>query len=297
MKIGMINGILSAAFIGILLSLTKICIVNLPVVFFSMVLFGGTHFIFLVVLLIRHKGGLIWAAGRRYPELYLVGLLASALNLMQNWGLKLSSPANVAILLRGDLFFSLIIGYVIWKQKLCRLEWAGMGAMLVGVSLVLQISWSRVNFGSMGDFLILGGALLLAVNAEIIKHRLGEVEGILVAYYNSGMCFAVFLCGTAWTGAFRALPEVNRETWLLVLTSIFLQVVQYLAYYRSIKGLPTWLVRVVHLFTPVVAIVTSSWWLHETISFVQIGGMLLVGSGIALICRVHAQKSLAGLLT
>ncbi|WP_407305626.1 DMT family transporter [Desulfosporosinus sp. SB140] len=295
MKIGMINGILSAALIGILLSLTKICIVNVPVIFFSMALMGGTHLIFLAVLLIRRQGGLIWAAGKRYPELYLVGFLSSALNLMQNWGLKLSSPANVAILMRGDLFFSLVIGYLIWKQKLNRLEWAGMGAMLIGVCLVLQISWEGVSIGSVGDLLILGSAFLLAINAEIIKHRLSGVEGILVAYYNSGMCFVVFLCGAAWTGELRALPEVNGVIWLLVLTSIVFQVVQFLAYYRSLKGLPTWLVRVVHLFTPVVAIVTSSWWLHEPINFVQIGGMLLVGGGITLVCRVHAQKSLAGL--
>jgi len=238
---------------------------------------------------------MIWAAGKRCPELILVGFLAAVLNLMQNWGLKLSSPANVSILLRGDLFFSLIIGYVIWKQKLHRLEWAGMGAMLIGVSLVLQISWREVRIGSGGDILILGSALLLAVNAEIIKHRLGQVEGILVAYFNSGMCFIVFLGGSAWMEELRALPKVNMGIWLLVLISILLQVAQYLVYYRSLRKLTTCLVRVVHLITPIVAIVTSSWWMHEDISLTQIGGMLLVAGGIMLVFRVHAKKSPVGL--
>ncbi|WP_261486073.1 hypothetical protein, partial [Acididesulfobacillus acetoxydans] len=62
-----------------------------------------------------------------------------------------------------------------------------MGTMLVGVTLVLQISWQRFRLGSGGNILFLGSAFLVAVNAEIIKHRLGQVENMIVAYFNSGM--------------------------------------------------------------------------------------------------------------
>lgn len=290
MKTAMINGIVSATLVGVLLSLAKICFSGMSVILFMLIVLGGTHLTLLAILLVRREGRQVLSAGKRYPELYLVGVLGTTLRLLQNWGLDLSSPVNAAILLRGDLLFSLIIGYLLWKQKLHRLEWAGMGTMLVGVTLALQISWQRFRVGSGGNILILGSAFLVAVNAEIIKHRLGQVENMIVAYFNSGMSLILFLSGAAWTGELRALPRAGMLIWVLVFTSILLQVVQYRCYYRSLDELPTWLVRVVHLITPIIAMVTSAWWLHERINMAQILGMLVVAGGITLIYGAHAKN-------
>ncbi|CAA7600758.1 EamA domain protein [Acididesulfobacillus acetoxydans] len=290
MKTAMINGIVSATLVGVLLSLAKICFSGMSVILFMLIVLGGTHLTLLAILLVRREGRQVLSAGKRYPELYLVGVLGTTLRLLQNWGLDLSSPVNAAILLRGDLLFSLIIGYLLWKQKLRRLEWAGMGTMLVGVTLVLQISWQRFRLGSGGNILFLGSAFLVAVNAEIIKHRLGQVENMIVAYFNSGMSLILFLSGAAWTGELGAFPRAGMLIWVLVFTSIIFQVIQYRCYYRSLEGLPTWLVRVVHLITPIIAMVTSAWWLHERINMAQILGMLVVAGGITLIYGAHAKS-------
>ncbi|CAA7603048.1 EamA domain protein [Acididesulfobacillus acetoxydans] len=289
MKIATINGIVSAILVGVLLSLAKMCFSGMTVLMFLFIVFGGTHFMLLAVLLVRGQGREILSAAKRHPELYLVGIIGTALRLLQNWGLQLSSPANAAILLRGDLFFSLVIGYLLWKEKLRRLEWAGMAIMLLGVSLVLQISWQRFHLGSGGNVLILGSAFLVAVNAEIIKHRLALVENMIVAYFNSGMSLFLLLGWAAWTGGLGSLPRVDLTIWWLVLLSVILQGIQYQCYYRSLDELPIWLVRVVHLITPVIAMFTSAWWLHETINMAQILGMLVVGAGIILVYAGHVK--------
>ncbi|KLU60570.1 EamA-like transporter family protein [Peptococcaceae bacterium CEB3] len=290
MKTATVSGIVSAALMGILLSLAKICFSGMTVVQFMLIVFGGTHLLFLAILLARREGREIWSAGRHYPELYLVGIVGTALRSLQNWGLELSSPTNAAILLRGDLLFSLVIGYLLWKEKLHPLEWVGMAGMLVGVSLVLQISWERFGLSAGGNILILGSAFLVAVNAEIIKHRLGQVGNIVVAYFNSGMSLVFFLAGAFLTGALNTLPKIGISAWVLACTGIILQVVQYLCYYRSLEGLPTWLVRVVHLITPIMAMVTSAWWLNERISVAQVLGMLVVGGGIILVYTGHVKS-------
>lgn len=290
MFFGIINGLISASLVGLLFSIAKICFQQLNVIFFSMVVLGGTNLFFLVLLLAQRKGAQILSNGKRYPELYLVGLFAAALNLMENWGLKLSSPTNASILLRGDLFFSLVIGYFLWKEKLRRLEWLGMGIMLAGIAMVLQISLYDLRFGTPGDGLILSSAFLLAVNAEIIKHRLGKVDNTVVAFFNSGICFVSYLIGTVSSGSIWPLPKASVLVWSLVIISIAFQIVQYLTYYHALRQLSTWLVRVFLLATPVVAIISSAWWLHEVINYGQILGMLLLTVGISLICLVERKK-------
>lgn len=290
MNMGIINGIVAAALAGVLLSLAKICFSEIDVLFYSIAVMGATHLLFLIILIARKKGRIILTSGKLYPELYLVGFFAAALNLMGNWGLKLSSPSNAAILLRGDLFFSLIIGYLLWKEKISRLEWFGMGTMLVGIGMVLQLSVQGIYFGSNGDILILSSAFLLAVNAEIIKHRLGDVENTVVALFNSGMCFFIYLIGAVFTGKMWPLPKASALVWSLIFVSSVLQFAQYLAYYRCLRQLSTWLVRVIFLITPIVAIVSSAWWLHETIKYGQIWGMFMVAIGIMLVYWVQSNK-------
>lgn len=287
---GIVNGILSAAISGLFLTMAKIAFNEVSVIFFSFIVMAGTNLFFLVYLLARGKGAEIIEEGKSYPELYLVGLLASALNLMGNWGLQLSSPVNAGILMRGDLLFSLLIGYLLWQEKLRSAEWLGMAAMLLGISKVLQISISNIHFGSLGDVLLLGSALLLAVNAEIIKYRLYNVDNMMVAYFNSGVCALFFLAWAIITKDIWPIPRASISTWLLVMGCIWIQVIAYPTYYRSLRDLPTWMARVLCLVTPVVTILSSAWWLKEKITASQIWGMLLVAAGIVLMCWAQAQQ-------
>lgn len=271
--------------------MAKIAFNEVSVIFFSFIVMSATNLFFLVYLLAKGKGAEIIQGGKRYPELYLVGLFAANLTVMQNWGLKLSSPVNAGILMRGDLFFSLLISYILRKEKLRPAEWLGMAAMLVGISKVLQISISNIHFGSLGDVLLLGSALLLAVNAEIIKHRLYIVDNIMVAYFNSGVCALFFLAWALVTKDVWSIPRASISTWLLVLGCIWIQVIAYPTYYRSLRDLPTWLARVLCLVTPIVAILSSAWWLNEKITPSQIWGMLLVAAGIVLMGWVQQKNS------
>ncbi|WP_338826857.1 DMT family transporter [Neomoorella thermoacetica] len=290
-SIGIANGILSAAISGLFLTLAKITFNKVSVIYFSFVVMATTNLFFLAYLLARGKGAELILEGKSYPELYLVGFLASALNLMENWGLRLSSPVNAGILMRGDLLFSLLIGYLLWQEKLRPAEWLGMGAMLVGISMVLQISISNVRFGSLGDVLLLGSAFLLAVNAEIIKYRLYNVDNIIVAYFNSGVCAIFFFTLAVITKEILPIPRVGMSTWLLLMACIWLQVIAYPTYYCSLRDLPTWLARVLCLVTPIVTILASAVWLREKITSSQIWGIFLVAAGIVLMCWVQQKSS------
>lgn len=170
-------------------------------------------------------------------------------------------------------------------------EWLGMAIMLTGISQVLQLSLSNFHFGSPGDILILGSALLVAVNGEIIKHRLHKVENIIVAYFNSGVCALIFLVLALTTKNIWLLPQAGCLTWLLILACIFIQVILYLTYYRSLHDLPTWLARVLCLVTPIAAILSSAWWLKEKVTLGQVWGMLLVAAGIIILCRVQQKNA------
>ncbi|MGI9862257.1 DMT family transporter [Moorella naiadis] len=288
---GIANGLLAAAIVGLFLTIGKIVFQEVSVIFFSFCVMAGTNFFYLLYLLAKGKKASIIKAGKSYPELYLVGLFAATLTLMENWGLKLSLPTNAGILMRADLFFSLLIGYFLWRERLRPLEWVGMATMLMGISQVLQLSLTNFHFGSAGDVMLLGSALLLAVNAEIIKHRLHGVEDIIVAYFNSGICALAYFALAISHNELWPLPQASGLTWALILACTLIQVTHYLTYYRSLHDLPAWLARVLCLATSVAAVLSSAWWLQEKVTLHQIWGMLLVTTGIILLCWLQKRRS------
>lgn len=288
--IGIINGITTAILLGLLLTFTKICMNEVSFTFFTLILMGGTNFILLIILLISGKKNVILEVGRRNYELYLVGIFSALLNFMGNWGLALSSPLNAGILQRSDLLFSLLIGYLLWKQKLKKLELLGMLTMIVGIFFVLNINLHDLQAGSIGDVLLLASAFLLAVNAEIIKHRLDRVEDIFIAFFNSGICTLFFLIFTVSSHSWPNRPISLSIKGLLVIC-ILISVLQFFTYYKSLRELPTWLVRVLCLGIPVVALLSSASLFHQKISLGQIGGMCLLAAGIILIASVQRSAS------
>jgi drug/metabolite transporter (DMT)-like permease len=209
---------------------------------------------------------------------------------MGNWGLALSSPLNAGILQRSDLLFSLLIGYLLWRQRLKRLEFLGMLTMIVGIYFVLNINLHDFKAGSIGDILLLGSAFLLAVNAEIIKHRLKRVEDIYIAFFNSGICTLFFLIATVSSHSWPIRPISLSLKGLLVIC-IAIGVIQFFTYYKTLRELPTWLVRVLCLGIPVVALLSSASLFHQRISWGQIGGMCLLTAGIILIALVQRSAS------
>lgn len=213
--------------------------------------------------------------------LILVGSINFILTMCVFLGLRYCTAVNGAILMRSDILFTVLIGYIIFKRGLSLTDWLSIALMIGGVLLVIRVNPLKFGLNYFGNILILLSALLIAVNAFLIKIRLRALQGGIVAFFNnlvSTICFLPFvlMSGTGRQDLSRLYE--NPYLWLTV-SLLALCTMGILFYYYSLKRLPLWTVRTLLLFTPIVSIALSSVFLHEPLFPVQIVGMGIMLTG------------------
>lgn len=249
----------------------------------TFLIYGFTHLSLLIIILAQGRLSHLLKLTVQRPLLHLVGGIGAALTLMLYWGIQLTGPTEAAVVSRSDLMFSLILGVVIWHYHLHFRDFAGLAVMLVGIFLVLDLSWTGFHVGSTGDLWLFFSAFLVAVNAEIIKISFRDLDGIVIAFFNSGVQAVIYLLLVVLMGNTQALYTLNSFAWSLIGVSVVMQVIQYLSYYVGIRELPVWKIRVLGLVSPVMTMVTSVWWLQTGLKWTQIIGVIIVGAGVAII--------------
>ena len=150
-------------------------------------------------------------------------------------------------------------------EKIRKTAWISLPLMLAGFFWVTQVDFTRLSLGYLGDYLILGYALMLSVNAFIIKHSMKATGGISVAMFNTAIN-GLYLRG----GVLRApvqrggvpLGNIPVVTWIYLIGCGIGSYVFFVSYYASLKLLPIWEVRLLCLTIPVAAALIG-WLLNE----------------------------------
>ncbi|HDY88445.1 MAG TPA: EamA family transporter [bacterium] len=93
----------------------------------------------LMGLLIIKRGLLLLIPGyvKRFPYLLLVGIISIMLNTLFLFGLVYSGAINASILMRFDILFTLLIGYLFFRYTLSLIDYFGIGGMLVSIILIM----------------------------------------------------------------------------------------------------------------------------------------------------------------
>ncbi|MDA8228311.1 MAG: DMT family transporter [Desulfitobacterium hafniense] len=290
---GTINGLISALLVGVTLTISKVILGQINVVLFTFLIFSVTFAGLFTISVFQGKFAYLLKLAKEKPLLYLVGFIGALLTLMVFYGLQLSSPGEVAILTRSDLIFSLLLGVIIWHYRLKVSDWLGLVVMLYGIFLVLDVPLSTLKIGSPGSFWLILSSFLGAVNAEIIKIAFREIDGISIAIFNSGVQTVVYFIVLIYldgSSAFHEFATLDPFLIFLLFLSVISQMLQYITYYRAIKDIPVWVIRVISLLTPVVSTLTSVWWLNQVLKLSQLIGMLIVGVGVLIITLPQANS-------
>jgi len=208
-------------------------------------------------------------------------------------GLRYTTAANAAILMRTDILFTLLIGYLLAQGGPRPAEWLGVGLMVGGIGLVMRLDILRFDPHQWGNLLFLAAGLLISVNGFLIQVQLRRLRVSTVALFNNTICAALFLpvlipLGLLHRDVLRLAADPRLFALAMLLGALTLVI---LFYYYAIGRLTLWLVRVLLLLAPASGVVFSRLFLHERLTTPQIVGMTIMLGGAAWILWRQGKKT------
>ena len=234
---------------------------------------------------------------RRFPygSLILIGAISVGVNVLGLLATKLTSTVNVSTLARSDVLFSLLLSALVFREAMDWKTFLFLPFMLLGICLLTGILVNAPELGRTGDFVILGSAFFVGLNAFVIKRTVQNISGLMVGFWNSATngltFFTAALVSKGWSESFGRIPP---RIWVVLAVLGVLAFAFFASYNAALRALPVWEVRLFCLLIPVVAMVTGWMALKERPTGWQVLGMGLVSGGAAGIVALRRPRMTGG---
>ncbi len=237
-------------------------------------------------LLVRHKFRDLFRQGKTVWIMFVIGCIGFLGDFFANLGYANGSLGVGTALMKTDVLMANLVTVVLYKRRLTLVEWLGTIIMLVGVLLVLNVSFGTESF-RWSDVFFLLSAVSLASNAFVIQHaqRKYGKDPDMISYINNLTVLVLFTIVCLITGDYsRTMSTVSDYGWIILLGG-FAQTGIYFFYYRNLQRHEVWIVKLYLLLMPVVSCLIGVVFLHETMTLKTIAGIVIVllGAGLLLI--------------
>lgn len=259
---------------------------------FTTVRITGALLVLVVIALVVDRSALRLPAVRRLPLLIGLGVVGIA-GLQGFYNVAINRlPLGIALLLEytGPVLVVLWVRFARREPVHARM-WPALGLTLVGLAVVSQV-WSGLVFDGLGVVMA-----LLAAGCFAAYFLLGEDGGvsaeplhhILWAFAMAAVLMNVV--APAWeadalgadASMLGRLSDLTVPAWLAMGWVVVLgTVAPFFLLLLALRALPATVVSVVAMLEPVVASVVGWGWYAESLTAVQLGGVVLVLVGIVL---------------
>lgn len=217
------------------------------------------------------------------PFLYFLG---------ENFGLKYSSPTIAAVIIATIPVFSLLVGYLSFREKMTRINFVGIGVSFAGIILMLitrDLSFAADIRGVIYLFGAVFAALLYSVTLRKLTMKYSAI--VLIANQNFIGIFLFlpfFLLFEAKSAMVVPLTQENIVSMLLL--AILASSVAFVFYAHSVKLLGIAKSNIFSNLIPVFTAIFAYLLVDEFFTIQKIGGMALVICGIYLSERTRKQS-------
>ena len=184
-------------------------------------------------------------------KILLIGIIGTGCNILWITGTASTAVANAAVLGRTDIIFSLILAITIFHEKISKRALLFVPLVIFGLFLLLKHRIGQVSFGNSGDYMILGSAFLLSLNAFIIKHSMKNISGAALALGNCLINSLIFIGIQFFYKPRDCFAGCDYRTVGLLALCGVCSFIFFIGYYKSLKLFPVWEVRLLTLIVPV----------------------------------------------
>ena len=249
-----------------------------------------------ILMLVKRELKSLFRVSYVWKWLCMIGLMGFLLDTTAFIGLQLSPAGIGTALLKCDILFVNLISMVVYKERFTILDWVLSLVMLFGVFLVLEIEFAHLDLFNVGNIFFILSALFVSINAFLIKeaqrHKKNPVSDNVIAYYNNFITMVLFIIAASFTDQLGELSTFGRDsyvTWALLASGLG-QTLIYVVYYYDLRRNPVWIVKVILLLMPIVAAVLGLVLFGDTMSAVQVVGLVIVLAGALCILVTHHRR-------
>lgn len=232
----------------------------------------------------------LWAAGRKgLPDpadrvrIVGLGLLGHvAYQLLFIHGMALTRAGNASLLLTTSPIYTTFLSGALRHERIPPRTWAGVGATVVGIALVVGGGPDGFRFGSdtvKGDLLVLAGAAiwsLYTVGGRSLVRKYGSLRVTTWALWVGATLLAAI-----GIPQLRELGSVPRAAWLSVAYAGLLGIgVAQLLWYRGVRLIGSTRTSVFQNLVPIGALAVAWAWLGEVPTATQLAGAATIILGV-----------------
>ena len=251
---------------------------------------GGALALFLVLKLLGRRMRLVapW-------ETLAIGLAqVTGFMAFQTWALVEGGPGKTAVLIFTMPIWTLLMAWPMLGERIRGPQWLAAGSTLAGLMLIVE-PWD-MHTSLLSKFLGIMAALSWAIGTILIKRLRSRHEVDLLSL----TAWQMVLGAAALVILAVAVPE-RPTAWtvpymgILAFMSIASTALCWWLWIYILDRVPAWEASLSVLGTPVVVILSSRLLLGEAFKATEISGILLIGSGLALLSLLGWMASRRGL--
>lgn len=251
------------------------------------VIFGRYCLAFLILLIIFRKKRHYFSIASRDIKHFLALTLVEPVGyfIMETYGIRYSSPANVSLIIATIPVFAVISGYLILKERLYLINILGILISIFGVYFIvtLQKSNALAPHPVLGNFLTLGAAIAAGFYNSLARRLAQRYPPITLTYYQTLGATIVFfplaIIEYFFAGGFHIDAFIIGNVFYLAIGgSIF----AYFLLNRALSRIGAAQVAVFANLIPVVTIIFSFLLFNEMLQPLQLVGAVCVLGGIYL---------------
>lgn len=239
---------------------------------------GGAMALFLALKLMGRSVKLT-APG---PTMFIGLAQVTGFMAFQTWALVEGGPGKTAVLIFTMPIWTLLIAWPVLGERIRGKQWLAAVSTLMGLILIIE-PW-QMHASLLSKFLGVMAALCWAIGTVLVKRLRSRQKVDLLSL-------------TAWQMILGSVPLVllalivpeHATDWtmsyigILVFMSVISTAMCWWLWITILDRVPAWEASLSVLGTPVVAIVSSRFMLAEEFKVSELMGILLIGSGLAIL--------------
>lgn len=201
-------------------------------------------------------------------------------------GLEKSTASDSALLLNGEIIFSVFLAILLFREKISRIGYLAVALVIAGVIIVttdMEFSYSIFDVQNIGNLFIIGATLFWALDnnlSKILSTRLDVARIVQLKSLIGGsiLLLLVFVLQIPINIELEHLPNIL----LLGVAGFGASVFFFL---HSLKRIGT--VKTIMIFSTssIFGLIFASIFLQESISYFQFIAMIVILSGIYLLYK------------
>jgi drug/metabolite transporter (DMT)-like permease len=213
--------------------------------------------------------------------LLLAGVLNGISMFFLFYGLSKSSPALVSMLNRSYIIFSILIGAIILKEQVAKIDWGLIVFAILGIILfMLKKEMAQMQVGAL--YGIASGFLFCLCNLTIkIKlNKTCEYVTLFSINFTSAIIFFLICLFKGYENL--ALPLEIKPLSFIFLGSFLGSFLGLLFFYASIKTIPFYKANLYRSISPVASLLCGLFFFPVSLSSVNIIGLIILLSSFVI---------------